>query len=315
MDMIKQWAEEDAREYGKKVMIVEHAMAETGLFTDEALAEMLDNHPNHLIDFQYVVDEPGHPDHQVTVDFSGADGKIMVEAAKSDLPIWINVREVMNRQPKYKKVMDQLHRELEKYTGKNNDRANCRGGILISSKSARTPYHADPTMTHLWHIRGHKKAWIYPKTPDFLPDEAYESIILGETDEDVPWTPKLDEGAIVGSADLHGGELVLWPIRSPHRVENVTFCVSMVMEFSTKASAFTNAGMFMNGVLRRKYGKNPSWYDASAPEKLVKAVAGRALKKMTGRKAFRRKDMVRYKLVEGAKDFVQAVAVPYERVH
>ena len=315
MDLIKHWAEEDARDYGKRVMIVEHVLTETGLFTDEALADMLDRHPSHLIDFQYVVNEPDYPDRQVTVDFTGADGKTMIEAAKSDLPIWINVREVMNRQPEYKKVLDQLHDELEKYTGRNRDRRNCRGGILISSKNARTPYHADPTMTHLWHVRGHKRAWVYPPTPDFLPDEAYESIILGEVDEDMPWTPELDKGAIVSPADLHGGELVLWPNRSPHRVENVTYCISMVMEFSTKQSAFTNAGMFFNGVMRRKYGRNPSWYGASAPEKLTKALIGRAMKQIGGRKEFRRKDMVRYKLVQGTQDFIQAVATPYERVH
>lgn len=315
MKLIKHWSPEDALDYGKRVMIVQHMLEETGLFTDEALANMLDRHPSHLIDFQYVVNEPDYPDRQVTVDFTGADGKTMVEAAKSDLPIWINVREVMNRQPEYKKVLEQLHKELEQYTGRNRDRLNCRGGILISSKSARTPYHADPTLTHLWHIRGHKKAWVYPKTAEFLPDEAYESIVLGEVDEDVPWTPELDKGAIVSPADLNGGELVLWPTRSPHRVENVTYCVSMVMEFSTKKSAFTNAGMFFNGVMRRKYGFNPSWYDASAPEKFIKALMGRLMHKIGGRKNFRRKDMVRYRLVKNTENFIQAVSKPYERVH
>jgi len=313
--LINHWAPDDAQNYGKRVMIVEHCLNETGLFSDEALAEILDNHPSNLIDFQYVVNEPDYPDRQVTVDFTGADGKTMIAAAKTDLPIWINIREVMNRHPKYKQVLDQLHEELEYYTGRNGDRQNCRGGILISSKSARTPYHADPTMTHLWHVRGHKRAWVYPKTEAFLPDEAYESIILGEVNEDMPWTPELDKGAIVSPADLHGGELVLWPIRSPHRVENVTYCVSMVMEFSTKQSAFTNAGMYFNGVMRRKFDRNPSWFNASKPEKLAKAVMGRAMHKAMGRKRFKRKDMVRYRLTQNIESPIQAVETPYERVH
>ena len=315
MKLIEEWSAEERKNYGKKVMVIQHKLNETELFTDEALAKMLDRHPNHLIDFQHIPDDADYPDQQVTVDFSGADGATMIRAAKSNGKIWINVREVMNRQPEYKKALDQLHLELEQYAGANKDRQNCRGGILISSAKARTPYHADPTMTHLWHIRGHKKAWVYPKTNKFLPDEAYESIILGEIDEDIPWTPELDNGAIIGPADLHGGELVLWPIRSPHRVENVTYCVSMVMEFSTKRSAFTNAGMFANGILRRKFGKSPSWANASAPEKLVKAVVGRFLLKSAGRKNFRRKDMVRFKLDESAEGFVRAVATPYERIH
>jgi hypothetical protein len=315
MKLIQDWSEDERKSYGKKVMVVQHSLNETGLFTDEALANMLNRHSNHLIDFQHIPDDPDYPDQQVTVDFSGADGATMIRAAKSNGKIWINVREAMNRQPEYKKILDQLHNELEQYVGTNKDRRNCRGGILISSARASTPYHADPTMTHLWHIRGHKKAWVYPKTSEFLPDEAYESIILGEIDEDVPWTPELDKGAIVAPADLYGGELVLWPIRSPHRVENATYCVSMVMEFSTKKSAFTNAGMFANGVLRRKFGMNPSWAKASKPEKLVKAVAGRIMRKVAGRKSFRRKDMVRFKLDETVEGFVRAVDTPYERAH
>lgn len=87
------------------------------------------------------------------------------------------------------------------------------------------------------------------------------------------------------------------------------------MEFSTKRSAFTNAGMFANGVLRRKFGMSPSWEDASAPEKLVKAVVGRAMRKTVGRKSFRRTDLVRFKLDESVEGFVSAVETPYERVH
>lgn len=312
---LTEFSKEDGQKYGKELIIVQHKLNETGLFTDDALAEMLDRHPSHLIDFQHVINEPGYPDKQVTVDFSGASGKDMIEAAKSDQRIWINVREVMNRQLAYKEVLDQIHKEMEEATGKNKDRRNSRGGILISSKTAATPYHADPTITHLWHVRGHKKAWVYPRLPELMPDEAYESIILGEIDEDMPFDPAFDEKALVSPADLHGGELVAWPHRSPHRVENVTYCVSMTMEFSTTKSAFTNAGMFANGVLRRKYGMNPSWVNASRPEKLMKAALGRVLRKMGKRKNFRRKDFVLYKLDLNSKDLLQAVATPYERVH
>ena len=315
MSLIKNWTEENRKNYGKQVMVVEHSLNETGLFTDEALANMLDEHPNHLIDFQHIPDNPDYPDQQVTVDFSGADGKTMVEAAKSSTRVWINVREVMNRHPKYRPILDQLHKEMEEFTGKNKDRRNCRGGILISSATAATPYHADPTMTHLWHVRGHKKAWVYPRTEDFMTDEAYEAIVLGEVDEDVPFDYALDDGAILGPADLYGGEMVSWPHRSPHRVENASYCVSMVMEFSTRKSAFTNAGMFANGVLRRRYGMNPSWQNASKVEKLGKAVMGRMMRNIGTRKSFRRKDMVRYKLDASFEGFVRAVSKPYERVH
>ncbi len=315
MRVFDEWTEDDKKNYGKKIQIVRHHLNETGLFTDEALAALLDKHPSHLIDFQHVVDEPDYPNKQVTVDFTGADGATMIRAAKSESRVWINVREVMNRHKEYKEVYDQLHKELEEFTGKNKDRRNCRGGVLISSSTAATPYHSDPTITHLVHVRGHKRAWVYPRTPEFLPDEAYEAIVLGEIDEDMPFNYEMDKGAIVAPAELHGGEMVSWPHRSPHRVENVTYCVSMVMEFSTKKSAFTNAGMFANGVLRRRFGKNPSWAKASKPEKALKAAMGFTMRKLGTRKVFRRTDLVRYKLDDTVEGFIRAVAKPYERVH
>lgn len=315
MQLIHNWSEEDRAQYGKEVMIVEHWLEKTGLFTDEKLIGMLDRHPNHLIDFQHIPDNPDYPDQQVTVDFSGADGKTMLEAAKSDAKIWINVREVMNRQPDYMKVMDQVHAEMEAMTGKNKDRRNCRGGILISSSTAATPYHADPTITHLWHIRGHKKAWIYPCEQKFMPDEAYEAIILGEVDEDMPFDASWDKEAIVGPVDLHGGEFVSWPHRSPHRVRNASFCVSMVMEFSTRESAFVNSVMFTNGVIRRRFGARPQFAAASQIEKLAKAPLGFAMRKFGLRKNFRRDDLVRYVLDKTVNGYIRTVETPYLRTH
>lgn len=313
MELINNWTDENRHRYGNEVMSVGHSLNGTGLFSDDALGIMLNAHPDHLIDVLAVPKDhhyQEYQDQQLTVDFRGADGKTLIKAAQAG-DIWINVREVMNRQPAYKAVLDQLHRELEDKAGKNKDRRNCRGGILISSPTARTPYHSDPTMTHLWHVRGHKRAYVYPMTQEFLPDSAFESIVLGEIDEDVPYKPEFDDAAIV--ADLMGGEMISWPHRSPHRVENVTFCVSMVMEFSTQESAFINGGMLTNGILRRRYGLNPSWENASQFERVCKSVTGRVLRKLGAHKSYRRTDLVKFKLDPTAQNFLEMVATPYQR--
>lgn len=310
-----EFSKENIEKYSKQVTIARHMLEDTGLFTDEALAKLLDAHPNHLIDFQHIPDHPDYPEQQVTVDFTGADGEQMLKAAKSEGKVWINIREAMNRHPEYNKALNKIHSEMEKYTGKNSDRRNSRGGILISSPTAGTPYHADPTITHLWHIRGHKKMWVYPRTEEFLPEDSYESIILGEINEDMPFSYDLDKGAIHSPVDLHGGELVTWPHRSPHRVENVSYCVSMAMEFSTRESAFVNAAVFTNGLMRRRLGMNPSYNKASLPEKLAKVAMGRALQKMGAAKSHKRSDMVLFKFDPTAAGYVSPVETPYQRVH
>ncbi len=315
MKMLHGWDEEKRKDYGKKIIITQHNMEKTGLFTDEALERLLDKHPSHLIDFQYVESDPEHPDRQVTIDFSGASGAEMMRVVKTNARVWINVREAMTRHPEYKKLYDQLLDELESETGKNKTRRNCRGGILISSATAATPYHSDPTTTLLWHIRGHKKAWVYPTSQEFLPDSEYEKIVIGEVDEDMPFNYDMDNDALA-AADLYGGEMVSWPHPSPHRVENRTFCVSMVMEFSSPESAFRNAGMMTNAWLRRKFGANPKrWDETVMPVKLIKVGFGRVLKLLKTRKKYRRKDWVRYKLDMNVDGFIKAVSKPYERVH
>ncbi len=316
MELLEAWSQEQRDNYSKEIVVTKHRMEETGLFSDEALIRLLDKHPSHLIDFQYVESDPDYPDKQVTVDFSGADGATMMKVVKTNARVWINLREAMNVHPEYQKVYDQLLDELEEKTGKNKAMRNCRGGILISSKTAATPYHADPTTTLLWHIRGHKQAWVYPVTDEFLPDIEYEKIIIGEVDQDMPFSYAMDDGAILKPADLYGGEMVSWPHPSPHRVENRTFCVSMVMEFSTAESAFRNAGSFTNAWLRRRFSANPKpWAQTPILVKLLKVAMGRALQKMGTRKKFRRIDWVHYKLDMDVDGFIKTVTKPYKRVH
>jgi hypothetical protein len=304
MDIIKNWTAQDRREYGKTIQTFEHTLAESGLFTDEALAGLLNRHPTEKIDVCTMSDDPTYPDKHCTVDFRGFSGAQMVEAAKSG-SIWINIREAMNVDKAYKELLDKTFKELERCTGRDRLRRNCRGGILISSPSAKVPYHCDPTMTLLWHIRGRKRAYVYPPTAEFLPDQAYEAIVLGEQDQDVPYKPEFENSAQV--FDLPDNTLVAWPHTSPHRVENQGYCISMVMEFSSKTSAFRNSVMYTNGILRRKFGRSPSWETAGRMEKIAKSIVGHVLRRLGVHAKFVREDYVQFALDPNAENFLRPV--------
>lgn len=304
MDIIKNWMPRDRREYGKTIQTFEHTLAESGLFTDDALAELIDRYPTDKIDVCTMSDDPLYPHKHCTVDFRGFSGAQIIEAAKTG-DIWINIREAMNLDPAYKDLLDATYLELEKCTGRDRLRRNCRGGILISSPSAKVPYHCDPTMTLLWHIRGRKRVFVYPATSKFLPDKAYEAIVLGEQDQDVPYKSEFENSAQV--FDLADNTLVAWPHTSPHRVENQGYCISMVMEFSSKTSAFRNSVMYTNGLLRRRYGRTPSWENAGFFEKSVKSIIGHGLRKFGAHEQFIRQDNVRYALDPKAKNCLKSV--------
>lgn len=165
-------------------------------------------------------------------------------------------------------------------------------------------------MTLLWHVRGRKRVFVYPPEEAFLPDEAYEAILLGEKDQDVPYKAAFDEAAQV--FDLEDNTLVCWPHTSPHRVVNQGYCVSMVMEFTTAESAVRNGAMYFNGILRRKFDREPSWATTRGLTRLGKAYAGHGLRKIGAHQSYIREDLVKYRLSgEAAKTLVPCA--PYVR--
>ncbi|WP_298917430.1 hypothetical protein [uncultured Algimonas sp.] len=296
MNILGHWSDRDRQDYGSRVQTFPHTLAASGLFSDDALATLLDRHPRHLIDVCTMMYDPEFPDRHCTVDPGQTTGSDLVEIAKSGA-IWINIREAMNLDPAYSPLLDRCYSDLCERTGQKVRQYNRRGGILISSPAAKVPYHCDPTQTLLWHVRGHKRVFVYPRTEAFLPDEAYEAIVLGERDQDVPYRPEYDQAAQV--FDLPDDTLVCWPHTSPHRVENQGYCISMVMECTTRESAVRNGAMYFNGLVRRHLGGSPSWAGAGRASRYTRAICGHALRKLGAHRAHIRDDFVRFRLDPG----------------
>jgi len=302
MDIFEDWTDEHTKSFRKEIITVRHKIADSGLFTDEALAVMLDKHPSDQLDVCTMADDQEmHPNRFRTGDFRGCDGVTLIEAAKAGR-IWINARKAMNIHPEYKAVLDRMYGAIGETTGQPP--VNAKGGILISSPAAKVPYHCDRTETILWHVRGKKRMYLYPVTEEFLPEEVYLDIITNDRLDDIPYTADMDKSAAV--FDLKEGEMVSWPLHAPHRVDNRSYCVSVTTEYSTKESAFKNAFMFTNAVLKQRFGKASRWVNASASEKFVKAAAGRVLRKT---KAYKRnkhdaEDYVDFKIDKSVPGYV-----------
>ncbi|NNC38167.1 MAG: hypothetical protein EX271_00415 [Acidimicrobiales bacterium] len=308
MDIFKNWTDDHTKKFRKDIITVKHRLSETGLFTDEALARLLNKHPSQKLDVCTMGKGTElFPNKFRTGDFRDSDGKTLIEAAKAG-KIWINVREAMNVHPEYKAVLDQMYGAISDITGEPT--FNARGGILISSPAARVPYHCDQTETILWHVRGKKRMYLYPPTEEYLPDEAYHRIITNDREDDIPYSEDMDKGA--KAFDLSEDEMISWRLNAPHRVDNQSYCVSVTTEYSTKESAFKNSVMFTNAVLRQKFGVDSRWADASMPEKYVKSIAGRVLRKIGAYDNPDSDDMVTFKVDKNAPGFIVDVE-PYQR--
>jgi len=308
-DMLKDWTEYHSERFQKEILPFKHGLKETGLFTDEALAKLLNKHPSNMLDVCTMgrADSELFPNKFQTGDFRGVDGKVLIEAAKAG-KVWINIRQGMNVHPEYKAVLDLMYGGIAEKTG--NKAYNANGGILISSPIARVPYHFDKTETILWHVRGKKSMYLYPRTEKFIPDQAYEATVLTDLEDDLPYRPEYDEEATV--VDFEEGQALSWPLNMPHRVDNQTFCVSVTTEYSTRESGMKNAAMIANATLRHRFGIESSYSKAGPLNRQFKSVFGRVLRK-TGLAARNDMvDMVSFKVDPTAPNYIVDVE-PYQR--
>lgn len=274
--MLRNWSQDMTDQFRKKVFPFDHGLNDTGLFSDEALIALLKKHPAHLTDVctMGTTDDPKFPNKLRTGDFRDCTAEEIYESAKSG-KIWINLRRAMNVHPEYKRELDKMYGGIADKTGQKPFNAN--GGILLTSPVARTPYHFDKTETILWHIRGSKRIFFYPVEPKYIPDAYYERALTNMLEEDLPYEDGFDANAEI--YDLEEGQAISWPLSSPHRVENSTFCVSVTTEFSSRESGMKNAAMLANATLRHKLGLNPHYTGASKVSLLAKSMLGMALRK------------------------------------
>lgn len=301
MKVLKDWDDNHTAKFQKEVFTFRHNLNSSGLFTDEALLKLIAAHPSDQTDVCSMGDpeHPEYPNQFRTGDFRNTDPETLLAAAKAGR-IWINLRKAMNIHPEYKALLDAMYGEIATATSTKTYNAN--GGILISSPISQTPYHFDKTETILWHVRGAKRVYIYPLTQEFISDKNYESVITQDLMDDLPYKPEFDLKATI--IDLEEDQAATWPLNSPHRVDNSAFCVSVTTEYSTKASAFKNAGMIANATLRQKFGMSPSWSEETQPERIAKFILGKVLKATKSETKHMTPDIVTFTLDPNAPGFV-----------
>jgi len=307
--MLTDWTDAKTAAFQHEIIGFRHTLGDTGLFTDEALINLLERHPTDKMDVctMSAPDHPVYPNKFRTGDFRDVPGKVLLDAAKAGC-LWINLREAMNIHSDYKQVLDAMYGELADKT--ENQAFNPRGGILISSPVARVPYHFDKTETLLWHVRGKKRIFIYPLTQKFISDEAYEDVISNMLKDDLPYDASFDADAEV--RDLGEGTALSWPLNRPHRVDNQSFCVSVTTEYSTRESGIKNAAMLTNAMLRQRFGMNPSYTEDGYLKRQLKSVLGRVIGKTSFAPDTTEPDMVTFGISSQAAEFIVDVE-PFER--
>ena len=254
--LLNNWTDKEFDALEEGVLLAGHRLGESGLFTDEALIEILDSHPE-----EYVTISTMGKSSDV---FEWAEGHRNGVAASELLRLvkeghlWLNVRRLMDFQPKHCKLIHQLYGQLE--AGKSGFQAIQRtANLLISSPTALVHYHVDLPVNMLWHIRGRKRVWVYPHFDHrFVSKQVMEMVAVGELTEDVPYSAELDNYAL--QYDVEPGQLLTWPQHAPHRVENLDgMNVSLSTEHKNARAIRRNNMYEANHFLRKVFNvSNPS---------------------------------------------------------
>lgn len=274
-DAILTWDEKHQSLWGNQPIKLNHQLHNSPLFSNETLAELIETYPRSSYSIVHVGERNGKRLWREG-DISGLSGAQVIEAIAAGR-MWLNLRSVHQADKRYAEVLDRILEEFRAISGMPPVIAR-NAGILISSPNAQVYYHADLPGQSLWQIRGVKRVYVYPPVAPFLTPEKIEGIILSGVEVNMEYAPWYDDYAVV--ADLQPGEMMHWPLHSPHRVDNHDCLnVSLTTEYWTdpiRRTVMMNCG---NAVLRSKLGITPRSEAITGPGFWAKAALQAGVKR------------------------------------
>jgi hypothetical protein len=276
------WPRDVSERFARETLVVNHNLHTRDMFNDAGLVSLLDRYPRDKLGVFTMGSDP--------VDWrswqSGKAGDLSGKELLSGVHegrIWLNLRAANH----YLEDYDALASEIFA-----NKESHIRGlktlkhdlGVLISSPNAQVFYHLDSALVSLWQIRGTKFVRVYNPEAPFARPEQIEAVVLRETAEQIPFDLSWDKAA--RAVTLEPGMMVTWPQNAPHRIVNGPMVnVSLSLEFMTPQALLRANVIYANGVLRRRFGMDPTIQKGLDPRALTKFGLARAFKAINLQKA------------------------------
>jgi hypothetical protein len=278
------WSENLTKGFGKEPLRVHHNAHQSPLFTDEALAELIEksSRENYYVNTMKrgAKDRSSRREGEIR----GLSGREVMDAVAKG-HIWIMLLNPEKVVPAYGQLLEQIYSEIQDNVP-DLKVLKKKISILISSPNIPVFYHCDLAGQTLWQVRGEKTVYVYPNREPYLPQPNLEKIILNEAHEiSLPYDPEWDKAA--SSFTIRPGDMLNWQLYAPHRIQNGNCLnVSFTTEHVTPNVRRNFAVNFANGILRRTLGVNKLSQGISGPvywSKLATVAAAKALKLQKGR--------------------------------
>jgi len=303
--ILADWQPHHVSLFGEHILHLKHRLAESALFSDAALAKLIENtQPAHL--YVNTMDRRSHnPRSRREGAIDELSGMAALEAVRTG-NIWINIHKLGETDRRYAELLDDIFGEFERRVpGLKTYKRSMT--LLISSPNVNVYYHCDVPGQMLWQMRGVKRVYVYPNKAPFLSQPYMEKVVLGEAHETgMPYDPWFDEYA--QSIDLQPGEMLYWPLNCPHRVVNHDCLnVSMTTEHWTDELRNVYAVNYANGILRRALGAKTLSRATSGPSFWGKAALAATMKKTGLQKLNQRRRLIDFAVDPKAPDSVRDI--------
>jgi hypothetical protein len=226
------WSQTEYACFGLKTQLTQHQYHQLPLFTQAALIDLLENYPRQQLQAFTMGTDPSRRSDWKSVDIPDhANGKDIWHAVEKGR-LWLNIIKIETYSQDYADLIQGMYEHLDQHCPHLSGPQADYSTLLISSPGAQVYYHLDAAPNMLWHLRGQKRAWIYPAMDlQFVPQDFLEDIYAGEIDEEIPYDPTYDQYA--DCFVLKPGDVVSWPHNAPHRIENLDMNVSLATSYRT----------------------------------------------------------------------------------
>ncbi len=268
------WSEEHTELWGRHPLRLQHTLHTSPLFSMDGLAELIEHYPRQLY---MLVSMGGVEDRKLwrEGDIAEMSGKAVIEAIANGR-LWLNLRCTDQVDPRYARILAQMFEEIGVHVTHHDDFPGRSFGILISSPGAQVYYHCDLPNQSLWQISGNKRVYVYPPIAPFLRGEDLERIAVYEVEVDIPYRAWYDTYAHV--YDLEPGQMLHWPLNSPHRVVNCgNLNVSITTEYWADEAWRRQRVNVANGALRFGLGLAPTGRATHGPGFAAKGLLSRGV--------------------------------------
>lgn len=239
-------------DFGRRPLQASHNLHRHELFSDAALADLLDRFPRQHLYALTMGEDPTDTNGSRLAVHDGVSGAELLQAVKNGR-LWLNITRVDRADAAYRALIDELYAQVAAQVPGFSPLAS-QGTLLISSPHALVYYHADGPASILWHIRGRKRVWVYPELDErYMQREHLEDIFADARHEYLPYDTHFDEAAVV--YDLEPGQWLTWPQNAPHRVTNLdSVNVSLSTEHFTHQSRWRARVYTANRFFRTRLG-------------------------------------------------------------